>query len=114
MPRPGTWPSAQQIADAAVLRYFDRRPDAAVAADLGICRRTLLRWKSREDYQAATATVARGVARGLTRYQVDGLGPQLAAQAAQLEHRPRRRRQWMRRRRQSSGSVAWEWLVGEG
>ncbi len=113
MTRRGTWPSAQQIADAAVLRHFDPRPDVAIAAELGICRRTLLRWTRREDFQGATAAVVDGRAWGRTRYQV-GLGPQLAAMAAQLEHRPRRRRQWRRRRRQSRGSVAWEWPVGEG
>ena len=48
-----TPPSPDQIRRTAVLCYFDELPDERIARELGVCRRTLARWKRRPDLQAA-------------------------------------------------------------
>ena len=86
----GVWPWPAQIAAAAELRYSSRRPDAEVARELGISRRTLLRWKQRPDFRAATASIEHSRAAGLPRRQWDS-GTWLAASAVQLARRRHRR-----------------------
>ncbi len=46
-------PSPDQVIRAAVLCFIDDESDEEIAAELGICRRTLARWKLRTDFAFA-------------------------------------------------------------
>src|SRR5262245_26129003 len=46
-------PTPDQIGQAAFLLYYDELRDDQIARELGICRRTLARWKLRPDFRAA-------------------------------------------------------------
>ena len=51
-------PTLQQIRRAAVLCYFDELTDEQIARELGICRRTLARWKLRPEFRVAYGAAA--------------------------------------------------------
>lgn len=55
---PGARPPVDLIAQAARLCYQDDQNDAEIAAQLGVCRRTLARWKRRGDFRAAWEALA--------------------------------------------------------
>jgi hypothetical protein len=50
-------PTAEQIGRAAMLCDVDDLRDVDIAVALGISRRTLARWKRRDDFAAAMAAV---------------------------------------------------------
>ena len=59
-------PTVDQLAEAAALLYVNELRDEEIAARLGVCRRTLARWKHRPAFQAAYAVeVERGSRRVL-------------------------------------------------
>ena len=50
-------PTAEEVGRAAALCFWDAVSDAAIAAQLGIVRRTLARWKRRPEFVAAIAAL---------------------------------------------------------
>lgn len=56
--RPKRWgPTTDEVVRAAVLLYFDEQSDDHIAAELGVCRRTLARWKHRPDFVLAEQVI---------------------------------------------------------
>ena len=50
-------PTPEQLVRAAVLCYFDDESDEEIAAELGVCRRTLARWKHRPEFAFAERVI---------------------------------------------------------
>ena len=50
-------PTTDEVVRAAVLLYFDEQTDEEIAAELGVCRRTLARWKHRPDFAFAERVI---------------------------------------------------------
>ena len=50
-------PTAEEVGRAAALCFWDVASDEQIAAQLGIVRRTLARWKRRPEFVAATAAL---------------------------------------------------------
>jgi len=50
-------PTAQEVGRAAALCFQDAHSDEEIARQLGIVRRTLARWKKRDDFAAAIAAL---------------------------------------------------------
>jgi hypothetical protein len=48
-------PNREQIVKAAVLSVMDELKDEQIAAAIGVSRRTLVRWRHRDDYLTARA-----------------------------------------------------------
>ncbi len=55
---PARGPAEAQISLAAALCYLNEQTDAQIAAALGVCRRTLARWKRRPDFRTAFRAAA--------------------------------------------------------
>jgi hypothetical protein len=55
--QPDQGPTPQQVGQAAALCFHDAESDEQIARRLGICRRTLARWKHRADFAAAQAAL---------------------------------------------------------
>jgi len=53
MGRTGGRPTRAVLRRAAALCFRDELPDVEIAAELGVCRRTLARWKHRPEFEAA-------------------------------------------------------------
>ena len=58
-PKRPNWrgPTPEQVVRAAVLLYFDDQTDEEIAARLGVCRRTLARWKHRPEFAFAEQVI---------------------------------------------------------
>ena len=50
-------PTPKQLGQAAFLCFLDAEPDERIARRLGVCRRTLARWKHRAEFVAALAAL---------------------------------------------------------
>ena len=50
-------PTPEQLVRAAVLCYFDDETDEEIAAELGVCRRTLARLKLRPEFLFAERVI---------------------------------------------------------
>ena len=50
-------PTPERVIRAAVLCYLDDETDEEIAAELGVCRRTLARWKHRSEFLFAEQVI---------------------------------------------------------
>ena len=68
---PKTQPSTARISLAAVLCALDAENDEAIAARLGISRRTLVRWKKRPEFVAARDEFAERIGDEIRRVRLE-------------------------------------------